>query len=163
MYTQIIRSRCAIDNKEVEQPMPVLHLLVDKIRGYYFANSSKAGLYFFRILAATKSIFSSSVMPIMGELSRSSIIYLGRLFLKITAWPFFSAIRVTRENSDSLPSQRRSCSYRRSWEHLHKLLYTQIGEIQPTTLWIHGRVHCGKSPTALSLIWSWCRSGSLFR
>ena len=29
--------------------MPVLHLLVDKIRGYYYANSSKAGLYFFRI------------------------------------------------------------------------------------------------------------------
>ena len=56
-----------------------------------------AGLYFFKILAATKLTFSSSVMSIKGELSKSTNIYLGRLFLKITAYPFVSAMRVTRE------------------------------------------------------------------
>ena len=75
----------------------LLESALENVFSGFGGNSINAGLYFFKILAATKSIFSSSVMSIKGELSKSTNIYLGRLFLKITACPFVSAMRVTRE------------------------------------------------------------------
>lgn len=82
---------CFLGDELVEQQ----HLIFRKLD--HFASFINAGLYFFRMRAATTSIFSSSVISIMGDTSRSTSIYLGLLFLKITACPFFSAMRVTRE------------------------------------------------------------------
>ena len=63
----------------------------------HFASSKKASLCLFRILAATTSIFSSSVRSRTGDSSRFINTYLGLLFLKTTAQPFLSAIFATFE------------------------------------------------------------------
>lgn len=64
----------------------------------HLVSSSKAGLYWFIIRLEAIPSFSSSVRSYISDsCSKSTSRYFGLLFLKITAQPFASAMRATRE------------------------------------------------------------------
>ena len=77
------------------KPMKKHYLFFTELN--HFASSSKARRYCLSTRAATKSIFSSSVISIVVSFSRSTSLYLGLLFLKIYSSPCCSVILATLE------------------------------------------------------------------